>query len=1128
MSRQAGTRHERADDEVTTQSPRWSSHSVAALGVRVFVATVPIGASLGFVMLVSRLVAAPSESLYGYLAWWIALCGASTVVLIVVDKAARRLLPLGALLKLSLVFPDQAPSRFKIALRSGTVTQLQRVVAEAKAGRVGETPAEAAERILELVAALNAHDRITRGHSERVRAYTQMIAEELGLPKHDVELLHWAGLLHDIGKLEVPYEILNKTTRPTEDEWAILKLHPEAGARLVAPLNDWLGEWVLAVGEHHERWDGRGYPHGLAGTDIAYAARIVAVADVFDVITSARSYKDPIDATAARAEIARCAETHFDPAVARAFLNISIGRLRLAMGPLSLLAQSPLGGISIPPVIGAAVSGLAVAAASIVTGIFAGPSPPPARAATLRPPAAETALAAPNTPTVRVAIDEDTPTTITLAGVATDHLDHVTITASPRGTATPTAGTRVAVTPPRDFNGTLTFDYRPCWSNGCATGKLIVAVRPVNDAPVPADDTVTVLEDQVATISPLTNDTDPEGDQLALAQVDSPRRGRASILGSTVRYTPPTNFSGPTTFGYTVRDTGGATARGSITVDVLPVNDAPVALNDSVAVAENTATVIAPLSNDTDRDGDPLTLTAAGPAVIGGVSARGNVVDYLPPPGFSGTDRFAYAAQDPSGATASAFVTITVTSVNDAPTFTRGADQTILEDAGPQTVPGWASTISPGPTNESTQTITFTATNDNNPLFTTQPTIAPDGTLTYTPTTNAYGTTTITLTATDTGGTTNGGTNTSTTHTFTITITPVPPEPQDDAYAMNQNTVLTVTAPGVLGNDVDVLGHPLTVQTPAVSGPTNGTLALAADGSFTYTPTAAFIGTDTFVYRVDDGGGLTATATVTITVNSGITTSSFYLGTSGSSAVNYDLITSPPPAATPVPDFDTDGDPGLTIKNGDGKETISDPRKYHLWTYTTPLPLTLDGPVSLSLWSTMKDFDTGDAGNPYVFLYDCESGGVNCVKLASTQVLIPNWNIGPTWTHRTITIGSVSRTFLAGHELRVRLLEGKNDMWVAMTAAYPSRLDVTLANAAPVTNADSYSVLEDAPTTNLAVLGNDSDVNMDPTTVTIITPPTKGTAVPLANGTVDYTPTADLNGADSFMYQVCDTGGLCS
>ena len=258
-------------------------------------------------------------------------------------------------------------------------------------------------------------------------------------------------------------------------------------------------------------------------------------------------------------------------------------------------------------------------------------------------------------------------------------------------------------------------------------------------------------------------------------------------------------------------------------------------------------------------------------------------------------------------------------------------------------------------------------------------------------------------------------------------MNPVPPSPQPDAYTVNQGTTLSVPAPGVLADDYDDLGYPLTVQTAPVSGPTNGGLVLNADGSFVYTPNPGFVGTDAFTYRVSDGYGLTATADVTITVNSGITAGTFYLGTSGSSATNYDLTTTPPPAASPVPDVDADGSPGLTIKSGDGKETISDPSKYHLWTYPAPAPLALDGPVTLDLWSSVKAFALNQDAQADVFLYDCAAGGTACVTIGQAQRHIQNWNLLPSWAEHNIVIGSVTRTIATGHELRVRLLVEHHD-----------------------------------------------------------------------------------------------------
>ncbi|MGZ9005306.1 MAG: HD-GYP domain-containing protein, partial [Burkholderiales bacterium] len=351
--------------------------------IRVAALVAPIAASIAFVALVSKVFPAPLESFWLYLAWWVVLTGAATLVLIAVDRVARRLLPLAVLFKLSLVFPDHAPSRFRTALSSRSVGTLEERVAAAKAGQAGATPVEAAQELLALVAALDTHDPLTRGHSDRVRAYAQMIAEEMHLSSEEVDLLNWAALLHDIGKLDVPTEILAKKGRPTDDEWAILRRHPEFGGEIVKPLRSWLGDWTDAVTQHHERWDGKGYPRGTSGDQIALAGRIVAIADVFDVITSARSYKDASDALAGREEIARCAGAEFDPKVVRAFLGISLGRLRFAMGPLSWLSHAPLlGRLPLTPAIGTVSGALAVATTALTTGIVAPPPPEPALAAT--------------------------------------------------------------------------------------------------------------------------------------------------------------------------------------------------------------------------------------------------------------------------------------------------------------------------------------------------------------------------------------------------------------------------------------------------------------------------------------------------------------------------------------------------------------------------------------------------------------------------------------------------------------------------------------------------------------------------------------------------------------------------
>ena len=234
----------------------------------------------------------------------------------------RRLTPLVALLNMSLVFPDSVPSRFGLALRTGTV---KRLMAE-PALRLSSSAQAAAEEALLLISHLGKHDAQTRGHTERVRAYADVIGQQMGLSEAELNGLRWGTLLHDVGKLSVPAEILNKPGKPTAEEWEILRGHPEAAIPILEPLQGWLGEWLLAASQHHEKWDGSGYPNGLSGNEISLAGRIAAVADAYDVITSRRSYKEAMSSEAARSEMVKSAGTHFDPMVVRSLLEASVNK----------------------------------------------------------------------------------------------------------------------------------------------------------------------------------------------------------------------------------------------------------------------------------------------------------------------------------------------------------------------------------------------------------------------------------------------------------------------------------------------------------------------------------------------------------------------------------------------------------------------------------------------------------------------------------------------------------------------------------------------------------------------------------------------------------------------------------
>ena len=172
-----------------------------------------------------------------------------------------------------------------------------------------------------LVAALDAREHETGDHSQRVVRYTLAIARRIGLPEADLPSLGRGALLHDIGKIGVPDAILLKPGKLDEREWAEMRRHPQIGFEILKSI-EFLGSSAEMVLCHQERFDGGGYPRGLAGEQIPIAARVFAIADTFDAMTSDRPYRRALSAEAARAEIARCAGTQFDPRCADAFLSM--------------------------------------------------------------------------------------------------------------------------------------------------------------------------------------------------------------------------------------------------------------------------------------------------------------------------------------------------------------------------------------------------------------------------------------------------------------------------------------------------------------------------------------------------------------------------------------------------------------------------------------------------------------------------------------------------------------------------------------------------------------------------------------------------------------------------------------
>lgn len=762
------------------QYKSWEARPWLAVAVRVALAITPPTASFAATLVFAREFPALRTSLSSPL-WWLVMFFIGFSAMVITDRLTRRMMPLAALLNLTLLFPDRAPSRFATAMRTSTTRQLQRRIAEVQ--KMGDLrPEDAnAQKMLELVAALSVHDRLTRGHCERVRAYTDLIAVELGLDRRDADRLRWAALLHDIGKLVVPDEILNKPGALDDDEWEILRSHTWQGQRLAEPLKDWLGDWGRAIGEHHERWAGGGYPNNLSGEQIHLGARIVAVADAYDVMTSTRSYKQAIPAADARAEIARCAGTQFDPDVVRAFLSIGLGRLRFAFGPLSWLANLRSAGQATIAPVTAPIATVGASAAAVValsgsgwvanvgsvpdnlafreeqtTVTVADPGAPrsvqpdttftiPSTTTTAEPEAAAetttttatttttttlpaaptpttvtsaptgptsttsatptteasttTVSVTPATPTIKpepvaeppsisaqaLQVVEDTATAfdvkvnsaataVTIAVVAEPALGSLSPTGSDDSTSAPTeAGEAASFTfvPAEDLSGSDSFVLEACDLNDqCTQANVSVAIAPVNDLPVvanqfhqlPEDESLTIDEEELMAAS-----YDVDGDAMTL-EVGKPHFGslREGDFKTWV-YQPPRNSESSDSVPITVCDSDGC-SEGKIEVEILPVNESPDANPSRLTTPEDTELIIEPddlLANVTDPEADTLQVKLGAPS-SGKVEGDGPWT-FSTGRNFFGEVTAPIVVCDPSGLCDETTLTVDVLPVNDPP-----------------------------------------------------------------------------------------------------------------------------------------------------------------------------------------------------------------------------------------------------------------------------------------------------------------------------------------------------------------------------------------------------------------------------------------------------------------------------
>jgi HD domain/Bacterial Ig domain len=567
----------------------WNPRPVTSWSVRLLVLLIPVVVGIAAVKAAIVLMPSP-DGRVAFWAWMAVLVIVSFGASLGTQRLMRRVAPVAVLLRMSLVFPDKAPSRFSAAMRTGSsrsiVRHLQTSTTESSPQQV------AAEQLLSLVTLLGRHDRLTRGHAERVRAYSVMLGEQIGLLRDELDKLNWAALLHDIGKLEVPEALLNKPGRPTAAEWMQLRTHPGAGSKWVEPLRGWLGDWVDAATQHHERYDGTGYPKGLSGDNISLAGRIVAIADAYDVMTAARSYKKPLPAPQARAELARSSGTQFDPQLVRSFLEISLGRTRRIVGPLGWLAHFP-DFIRAPlTVITTSTTGVVTAAAmgvATATGVISATEAPRSGSTDAAPYAQP--FGDPAVGSTWPALETENPSDASSPGSATDagpaNPNEQAPAAGVVSTAnsTPPTASTVATPAPISAGG---LDPSPSTTTGPIAQETTppVSVTPTTAIPAAAvpsttavagpahasDDQATTAANKSITIHILQNDdfgaSDP--DVATLAVLAGPSHGSVQIAGENLKYEPDPGYAGIDSFSYSICSQSGSCGQATVVVTITP------------------------------------------------------------------------------------------------------------------------------------------------------------------------------------------------------------------------------------------------------------------------------------------------------------------------------------------------------------------------------------------------------------------------------------------------------------------------------------------------------------------------------------------------------------------------------
>jgi VCBS repeat-containing protein len=620
----------------------------------------------------------------------------------------------------------------------------------------------------------------------------------------------------------------------------------------------------------------------------------------------------------------------------------------------------------------------------------------------------------------------------------------------------------------------------------------------------------------------LENDTDEDENPLSADLVNGPSHGILDLnADGSFSYTPDPNFNGTDFFTYVANDGQVDSNMATVFLTVTPVNDGPVANDDTATTLEDTGVTIAVLTNDTDMEGDLLTVSAVGHAGHGSVTLTATGVTYTPAPNYYGSDSFAYTVSDGQGGTDTATVTVTVTPANDAPTVADDAYATDEDTALIILAPGVLGNDSDVDGNPLTAVLVAAPAYGSLSLNS-------DGELTYTPSANFNGSDSFTYTAND-------GSSDSNIATVAITVTSVNDGPvaTDDSATTPEDTSVTVA---VLANDSDAEGNSLTVA--AVTQGSHGSVAINPDGTVSYTPAANYHGPDSFTYTASDGV-LSDTAMVSVTVSpvndAPVAQDDSYLATEDTTLIiaapgvlNNDTDVDGDSLSAVVGSAPTHGTLSLAANGSFEYTPAPDYTGADSFTYTlSDGELTDTATVSLTIGTAndapvAQDDSVTTAEDTAVVIpvlaNDTDADGnsltVTTVSDPANGSTLMNPDGTVTYTPDTNFDGADSFTYTAS--------DGQGGTDTATVT-----VTVTPVNDAPVANDDSYDATEDTARIIAApgVLGNDTDVDGDALTATVLTAPAHGTLTLDANGSFTYTPATDYTGSDSFTYTASDGQG---